>query len=139
LSYEVAQGLELVDELAHGLRAHVCAAGELGEPRAGRVDLREHGRVRGLLWESGADDPVDDAEAELAVRLTQHGHCVGSRCSLLHHQWRQPDRPCEPTDASDRLAAAKPAADSSTRGAPRQRPSIRCSGTALPTGSLPTR
>jgi hypothetical protein len=70
LSYEVAHGLELVDELAHGLRAHVCAAGELGEPRAGRVDLREHGRVRGLLWESGADDPVDDAEAEQAVRLT---------------------------------------------------------------------
>ena len=28
LSYEVAQGLELVDKLAHGLRAHVRAAGE---------------------------------------------------------------------------------------------------------------
>jgi hypothetical protein len=44
-SYDVAQGLELVDELAHGLRAHVRAAGEFGEPRAGRVDLREDGRV----------------------------------------------------------------------------------------------
>ena len=28
LSYEVAQRLELVDELAHGLRAHVRATGE---------------------------------------------------------------------------------------------------------------
>jgi hypothetical protein len=32
LSYDVTQGLELVDELAHSLRAHVRAAGELGEP-----------------------------------------------------------------------------------------------------------
>ena len=44
-SYDIAQGLEFVDELAHGLRAHVGAAGQLREPRAGRVDLREHGRV----------------------------------------------------------------------------------------------
>jgi hypothetical protein len=48
---------------AHSLRAHVRAAGEFGELRAGRVDLREHGRVRGLLGESRADDAVDDAEA----------------------------------------------------------------------------
>jgi hypothetical protein len=48
-SYDVTQGLVLVDELDHGLRAHVRAAGEFGEPRARRVDLREHGRVRGLL------------------------------------------------------------------------------------------
>jgi hypothetical protein len=54
-SYDIAQGLEFVDELAHGLRAHVRAAGQLREPRSGRVDLREHGRVRGLLGESRAD------------------------------------------------------------------------------------
>jgi hypothetical protein len=36
-SYHIAQGLELVDKLAHGLRAHVRAAGELGEPRAGLI------------------------------------------------------------------------------------------------------
>jgi hypothetical protein len=69
-SYHVAHGLELVDELAHGLRAHVCAAGEFGEPRAGRVDLGEHGRVRGPLGESRAGDAVDDAEAEQAGGMT---------------------------------------------------------------------
>ena len=78
LSYDVTQRLELVDELAHGLRAHVRTAGEFGEPRAGRVDLREHGRVRGLLGESRADDAVNDAEAERAVGLTQHDHRVGA-------------------------------------------------------------
>jgi hypothetical protein len=57
LSYDVAQGLELVDELAHGLRAHVRAVGELREPRAGRVDLREHGRVRGLLGNPAPTTP----------------------------------------------------------------------------------
>jgi hypothetical protein len=56
-------------ELAHSLRAHVRTASEFGEPRAGRVDLREHGRVRGRLGESRADDAVDDAEAERAVGL----------------------------------------------------------------------
>jgi hypothetical protein len=65
-SYDVAQGLELVDELAHGLRTHVHAAGELRGPRAGRVDLREHGRLRGLPGETRADDAVDNAEAEQA-------------------------------------------------------------------------
>jgi hypothetical protein len=56
-SYDVAQELELADELAHGLRAHVRAAGELREPRAGRVDLREHGRVRGLLGKPAPTTP----------------------------------------------------------------------------------
>ena len=56
-SYHVAHRLELVDELAHGLRAHVRATGELGEPRAGRVDLREHGRVRWLLGNPASTTP----------------------------------------------------------------------------------
>jgi len=39
-SYHLAQGLELVDKLPHGMWAHVRAASEFREPRAGRVDLR---------------------------------------------------------------------------------------------------
>jgi hypothetical protein len=38
-SYDVARGLELVDELAHGLRAHVRGVSEFRGPRAGRVDF----------------------------------------------------------------------------------------------------
>ena len=82
MSYDVTQGLELVDELANGLRAHVRTAGEFGEPRAGRVDLREHGRVRGLLGESRADDAVNDAEAERAVGLLSMATCWVRRWGL---------------------------------------------------------
>ena len=68
----IAQVLEFVHEFAHGLRGDVGHAGQIGEPAAVGLDLREDGGVRRLLREAGPDHPFDDLEAEQAVRLTQH-------------------------------------------------------------------
>ena len=82
--------------------------GRVQEPRAGRVDLREHGRVRGLLGESRAEDAVHDAEAEQAIGLTQHGHRVDAAIGVLrvgHGSPRVPEYPAAAATSADAAAS----------------------------------
>jgi len=81
---EVAHSFELVDELAHRLRGHVRALGQVGEPRTVRRDLPEYRGVGRLLRESGPDYAVDYLEPEEAVGAAQEGNGIDAFWSLWH-------------------------------------------------------
>src|SRR5205823_2036164 len=69
---DVAESLQVIDQLAHRLRGHVGSVGQLGQPRAVEVDVGKDPGVSGPQGIPGGDDPCDDLVAQPGPGPAEH-------------------------------------------------------------------